>query len=86
MPYMQICFGMCERLLLEGLHHCGEHLREALRGASSQRFTFSPASISSFLGVGFCLCFGFCVVVCVLLCVVCLCFPHDSEIYLVVCE
>ena len=65
---------MCERLLLEGLHHCGEHLREALRGASSQRFTVSPASISIFLGVG-CFVFGcgclfvFLFVVCVFVCV-----------------
>ena len=61
---------MCERLLLKGLLHCGEHLREALRGASSQRFTVSPASISIFLGVG-CFVFGFgCLfVVCVFVCV-----------------
>ena len=42
---------------LEGLCHCGEHLREALRGASSLRFTVSPASISKcFWGAWFCVC------------------------------
>ena len=56
MPCVQTCFGMCERQLLVGLQHWGEHLREALRGASSLRFTVSPASISNFLGVG---CFVF---------------------------
>ena len=72
---MQICFGKCERLLLEGLHHCGEHLREALSGTSSQRFTFSPAPISSFLGVC-CLVFGVLFGVGWCLCFVC-CFPHE---------
>ena len=40
--------GMCERQLLVGLHLWGEHLSEALRGASSLRFTVLPASISNF--------------------------------------
>ena len=45
---------MCKRhcaAMLDGLHHCGELLREALRGANSLRFTVPPASISGFLGV-----------------------------------
>ena len=36
----------CGEHLREGLCHCGERLREALRGASLFRFTVSPASIS----------------------------------------
>ncbi len=38
----------CGEHLRKGLCHCGEHLREALRGASSFRFTVSPASILKF--------------------------------------
>ena len=55
----QTCFGMFERQLLEGLHLCGVHLREALRGAHSLRFTVSPAAISfwEWVVVGcFCVC------------------------------
>ena len=84
MPYMQVCFGKCERLSWEGLHHWGEHVREALRGTSSQRFTVSPASISNFWGfvVWFlgCFCFGFfCFGVGLCLCF-CLWLPHEWDL------
>ena len=42
--------------MLEGLCHCGEHLREALRGASLLPFTVSPASISKFFWALVCVC------------------------------
>ena len=89
MPYMQICFGKCERLLLEGLHHWGEHLREALSGISSQRFTFSPASISCFWGCGFVCGFMFVLFFVVFWFVFVWCFPHDWDLLScmrIVCE
>ena len=54
----------CGEHLRKGLCHCGEHLREALRRASSFCFTVSPASILKFFwALVFCLflfLFGLC--------------------------
>ena len=69
--------------MLEGLCHCGERLREALRGASLLRFTVSPASISTcFWGAWLCFClfvFGLCLFGLVFFLVF-----HVFEIFLVV--
>ena len=52
--------------MLEGLRHCGEHLREAMRGARSVRFTVSPALISKlFWGFSVCVLLVGLLVVCV---------------------
>ena len=48
---MQNCFGKFERLVWKGLHRWGEHVRVALSGTSSRRFTVSPAW-SQFFGDG----------------------------------